>query len=106
SGSRCRPTAASHRRASAVFQTAVALSSHPNRRADTGRAVRTHRTPADPRGLHNDRGVFASLYASHGADADRFQRRVIQFASIIFSHAGRESLQTLRVKKKMYILIT
>src|ERR1700681_3511383 len=42
SGSRCcKPTAASYRRASAVFQTTVALSSHPNRRADTGRAIRT-----------------------------------------------------------------
>ena len=57
-------------------------------------------------GLRNNPGVFARLYASHGADADRFQRRVIQFASIIFSHAGRESLQTLHVKKKVHMLIT
>jgi hypothetical protein len=65
-----------------------------------------HRTPTDPQGLRNNPRVFASLYASHGADADRFQRRVIQLASIIFSHAGRESLQILHVKKKVHILIS
>jgi hypothetical protein len=65
-----------------------------------------HRTPADPQGLRSNPGVFARLYASHGADADRFQSRVIQFASIVFSHAGRESLQTLHVKKKVHMLIT
>ena len=43
--------------------------------------------------------MFARLYATHGADAHRFQRPVIEFASIVLSHTICESHEILRVKK-------
>src|SRR6202023_798793 len=56
------------------------------------------------RSRHN-LGIFASLYATHGADTHRFQRRVIQFASIILFHAALESHRNPRVKKKVKLLM-
>src|SRR5258708_14328951 len=49
--------------------------------------------------------MFASLYATHGANTHRFQRRVIQFASIILFHAALESHRNPRVKKKVQLLM-
>src|SRR6266446_1431461 len=43
--------------------------------------------------------MFARLYATHGADAHRFQRPVIEFASVVLSHTICESHQILGVKK-------
>src|ERR1700730_7705577 len=45
-----------------------------------------YRTAVDPQGSRDNLGAFASLHATHRADTHRFQRRVIQFASIVLSH--------------------
>ena len=50
-------------------------------------------------------GPFASLNATHCANAHRFQRRMIQLASIVFSHATLESDETRRVNKNMKLLM-
>jgi hypothetical protein len=50
-------------------------------------------------------GIFASLYTTHGADAHRFQRRVIQLASIVLFHAASESHGIPRVKKNVQLLM-
>ena len=49
--------------------------------------------------------MFARLYATHGADAHRFQRPVIEFASIVLSHTICESHEILSVKKKVGLLV-
>src|ERR1700751_5624938 len=62
-----------------------------------------YRTADDPQGSRDNFGAFAGLYAPHGADAHRFQRRVIQLAGIILSHSTSESDQIRNVKKKVEI---
>src|SRR5260370_4945094 len=63
------------------------------------------RTAADPHGSCNDFGAFARLNAAHGADAHCFQRRVIQLASIIMTHAESESDSTCPVNKNVKLLM-
>lgn len=53
---------------------------------------------------HTTKGIFPNLYAAHGANAHRLQRRVIRFASIVLSHAATESLHTVLVNKKCIYL--
>src|SRR3984893_7752285 len=53
-----------------------------------------YRTAVDPQGSRDNLGAFASLHATHRADTHRFQRRVIQFASIVLSHPSFESHAT------------
>jgi hypothetical protein len=50
-------------------------------------------------------GIFASLYATHGADTHCFQRCVIRFASIILFHAALESCPIPTFKKKVQLLM-
>src|SRR6202166_1084647 len=62
-------------------------------------------TAVYPQRSRHNLGIFASLYTTHGADAHRFQRRVIQFASIVSFHAASESHGILRVKKNVQLLM-
>src|SRR5271154_193244 len=64
-----------------------------------------HRTGIDPQGSRHNLGALASLYATHRPHAHRFQRRVIQLARIIWPHPIIESIQMLRVYKKMNLLM-
>ena len=65
-----------------------------------------YRTEADPQGPCDHIGPFASLNATHCANAHRFQRRMIQLASIVFSHATLEIRRDIRrVNKNMKLLM-
>ena len=46
-----------------------------------------NRCPIKPQCLADNFGAFPFLHHADGANAQRFQCRVIQFAGIIFSHA-------------------
>jgi hypothetical protein len=59
----------------------------------------------NPQGSRDNVGAFAGLHAAHGADAHCLQRRVIQLASIIWSHAESDSDSTCIVNKNMQILM-
>jgi hypothetical protein len=62
-------------------------------------------TAVYPQRSRHTLGIFASLYTTHGADAHRFQRRVIQLASIVLFHAASESHGILRVKKNVQLVM-
>src|SRR4029077_20613521 len=53
-----------------------------------------------PHGSCDNGGAFPSLNATHGAHAHRFQRRVIQLASIVLSHPPSESHQDSPCQQK------
>src|SRR6202162_5097695 len=59
-----------------------------------------YRTAADPHGSCDNVGAFTSLNATHGAHAHRFQRRMIQLASIVLSHPPSESDQDSPCQQK------
>ncbi|MGH9745510.1 MAG: hypothetical protein ACRD59_05290, partial [Candidatus Acidiferrales bacterium] len=54
----------------------------------------------DPEYTRYHFGTFAFLHTLHRAFAQRFQSRMIQLASIMFSHATKESRAIHTVKKK------
>src|SRR6202166_622159 len=64
-----------------------------------------YRAAVDPQRSRNNLGTFAGLYATHGTDTHRFQRRVIQLASIVLSHATFESHETPLVKKNEHLFM-
>ena len=61
-----------------------------------------YRTEADPQGPCDHIGPFASLNATPCANAHRCQRRMIQLASIVFSHATLESNTRLAESQQKY----